>query len=103
MTSYTLGNNTSALVVGVSELNGVPTPFISAVDTFKLGEIESSALEGKDKCENMVKRIHEAGGVVIYIHNPTAATNLHGLMASIFEHTSQGTWGVLEYEAEKIQ
>ena len=73
MTSYVLGNNTSMLAVGVSDMNGVPTPFISVVDVSKINISDAEFVEGKDECDDMVRRIKEAGGVVIHIHNPIAA------------------------------
>ena len=103
MTSYVLGNNTSMLAVGVSDMNGVPTPFISVVDVSKINISDAEFVEGKDECDDMVRRIKDAGGVVIHIHNPIAASNLHAMLACLFENTSQGTWGITTYQKETIQ
>lgn len=92
MTRLVLGNNTSTFVVGVSELNGAPTPFIAAVNLLKLGH-DGAAVLGKADCNEMVEKIVEAGGIVIHIHNPEAASKLHDAMAHIFNHAAQGSWG----------
>lgn len=102
MTKFVLGNNTATFVIGVSELNGTPTPFIAAVDPFKLGHDATSVL-GMEDCNAMVKRIDEAGGAIIHIHNPVAASNMHNAMASIFEFVSQGSWGDTEPMKEMKQ
>ncbi len=103
MSSHILGNNTSSLVVGVSEIDGVPTPFISAVDPARLGIGNTRLVEGKDGCADMVRRIQDAGGVVIHIHNPDAASNLSSMMAMLFDHAVQGTWGITSYKKETMQ
>jgi predicted enzyme related to lactoylglutathione lyase len=92
MTKFVLGDNTATFVIGVSELNGVPTPFIAAVDPFKLGH-DARSVFGMEDCNAMVERIEKAGGAVIYIHNPVGARNMHDAMATIFDHVVQGSWG----------
>ncbi len=99
MTHFVIGNNSCQFVVGVSELNGIPTPFIAAVDMFKLGH-DGEAIIGKEGCNAMIEKIAAAGGAILHIHNPVAARNLHDAMATIFDHAVQGSWGEMNQPKE---
>ena len=95
MSRFVLGNNSCRFILGISELNGVPTPFIAAVDTFKLGH-DGTVVLGKEDCNAMIDKIVAAGGAIMHIHNPVAASSLHDAMASMFKHAAQGSWGEVD-------
>lgn len=99
MTTFVYGTPKTVLAIGIAPMNNIPTPFIAFADEKNLGLKSSKLDQGAENAARAISDLTEAGATIVYFENPEAAERLINLMADVFEHAVQGSWGDVQ-EAE---
>ena len=95
------GGPNTVMTIGVALLGDVPTPFFGFVDKDKV--VGEEMMKATTPAQDMLDKIEELGGTIIFIENPEAAERMHNLLSMLFSSAVDGDWGDVKKTEARLQ